>query len=267
MASIYKSHLQELPVFIQEADKVTQEHGWSPRPPRKPLIQSWFRHKARDNILQEIFRTLPFPPVYFVNYCLCTILKYYSIMSLPPNTANQDCPPQALLQWGSLSQVDSWGSEVSEVLPLSSQSWISWKAPCKVVTDSNHHAGCQSVPVRGLIFPSISYYKWPHHTRGGQIELSRVYGLQGDVRTFVQMTGHTRHHKWRNMRGQASQTHWYQYWLRELDRLHELTATCEPVSSGGKNWSHVVISTHSPGHVTTHHTPRDNHHVSRAGLL
>ena len=32
MASIYKSHLQELPVFIQEADKVTQEHGWSPAP-------------------------------------------------------------------------------------------------------------------------------------------------------------------------------------------------------------------------------------------
>ena len=127
MASIYRWHFKKLPVFIQSQSP--DIWAWVVSPPLLGLIQTWFRHKARDNILQEIFRTLPFPPHHFVNYCLCAILKYYSIMSLPPVPANQDGPFLSQLQWGSLSQVDSWGSEVSEVLPLSSWSWITWKEP------------------------------------------------------------------------------------------------------------------------------------------
>ena len=105
--------------------------GLTTTPP--PLASLSFRAdldtKPEITFCRKYLELPPSLPICFVNYCLCAILKYYSIMSLLPSPANQDCPLLALLQWGSLSEVDSWGSEVSEVLPLSSRSWITWKEP------------------------------------------------------------------------------------------------------------------------------------------
>ena len=88
-------------------------------------------------------------------------------MSLP---ANQVQPPPGLLQWGSLPEVDSWGSEVSEVLLLSARSWITWPEPpvwlWQILTSRQAIVANNGVAERspdGRYSPQ-HYHKWPHHT-------------------------------------------------------------------------------------------------------
>ena len=173
--------------------------GLTTTPP--PLASLSFRAdldtKPEITFCRKYLELPPSLPIYFVNYCLCADLKYYSIMSLP---ANQDHPPRGLLQWGSLPEVDSWGSEVSEVLLLSARSWITWTEPpvwlWQILTSRQAIVVNNREPELDSwwkIFPPSPqhYHKWPHQSRGTQIELSHVYSLLGDLTTFVPLTGHT----------------------------------------------------------------------------